>query len=385
MGQWRTHHVNSRSRQEDQLPGGTNIVEQARLFAPDASNGHEATTPPDDPSVPIEKVPFRFIDLFAGIGGMRLGFEAAGGRCVYTVENDRWACQTYSANFGPTEPIDINALEPAKVAAYDVLAAGFPCQPFSIAGVTKKTALGRKHGFDDPTSGNLFLKTLRLIGSRRHDPPPVVVFENVKNLLSHDKRRTYSIIKGVLDGIGYEVTERVIDARPWVPQHRERIFIVGFHRDDFGGRAFDFDGVRVPPEDQWPHFGDIEAPVVEPRYVLSPHLWQYLQDYATRHKSEGHGFGFGLVARDGHTRTLSARYHKDGSEILVPMESGPPRRLTPGECAALMGFPAHFKSPVSDTQAYRQFGNAVVVPVVAALAQALVEQVDFAGVRAARR
>ena len=328
---------------------------------------------------------FRFIDVFAGIGGMRLGLEAAGGRCVHTVELDPYACRTYSANFGATEPADINAVLPGALPGYDVLAAGFPCQPFSIAGVTKKRALGRKHGFDDPTSGNLFLKTLRLLGSPRRDPPPVVVFENVKNLLSHDQRRTYSIIKGILDGIGYEVSERVIDARPWVPQHRERVFIVGLHRDDFGGRGFDFDAIDVPDPEVWPRFGDIEEATVDGKYVLSEHLWQYLQDYAAGHRAKGHGFGYGLVERDGHTRTLSARYHKDGSEILVPTDLGRPRRLTPTECAALMGFPPDFKVPVSDTQAYRQFGNAVVVPVVAALARALVEQIDFASVRKARR
>ncbi|AMW34561.1 DNA (cytosine-5-)-methyltransferase [Haematospirillum jordaniae] len=332
---------------------------------------------------------FRFIDLFAGIGGMRRGFEAVGGACVFTSEWNRYSRETYQANFGcddhPFEG-DITAVSEAQIPEHDVLLAGFPCQPFSIAGVSKKNALKRPHGFDCQTQGTLFFEIERILATHR---PRFFVLENVKNLVSHDKGRTFDVIRTSLTRqLGYHIAWRILDARPFVPQHRERIFIIGF-RD--GGDEFNFQAMPVPDRDRWPIMADIlhpedgtEAPdppytgpggVVDPRYVLSSRLWVYLQDYAARHRARGNGFGYGLVGPGSAARTLSARYYKDGSEILVARPSGPPRRLTPRECARLMGFDSPGRSdfiiPVSDTQAYRQLGNAVVVPVVQALARYL--------------
>lgn len=336
---------------------------------------------------------FRFIDLFAGIGGMRLGLERPErrvdgeylrGRCVYTVEFDRFAMQTYSANFGrehpdgsrePVEPEDIHTTDASDIGEYEVLAAGFPCQPFSIAGISKKLSLGREHGFRDEKSGNLFYEIVRLI-DEAPAPPPVLFLENVKHFLRHDKGNTYEVVRKLLKQRGYNVIADVVDAQHWVPQHRERTFIIGMHRDWYGKREFQFPKPRTPRRQ--PVLADVlEDGPIEPRYTLTPHLWQYLQDYKAKHLAAGNGFGFGLVGPSDVTRTLSARYHKDGSEILVAQEGTRPRRLTPRECSLLMGFPDDFEIPVSDTQAYRQFGNAVVVDVVAWLAESLVDQAGF--------
>ena len=332
---------------------------------------------------------FRYIDLFAGIGGLRRGFDAVGGECVFTCEWDRYAFQTYRENFddGPSHSFasDIRDVAEADVPGHDVLLAGFPCQPFSIAGVSKKNALGQPTGFRCDTQGTLFFDTARII---QHHRPEAFVLENVKNLVNHDRGRTFRIIRETLEGeLGYHITWRVIDAKGYVPQHRERIFIVGFReRDDV-----DLDDLCVPDPHQGPRLGTILHPedgteAAEPpytdrsgrvrsKYVLSDHLWRYLQDYARKHRLRGNGFGFGLVGPDDVTRTLSARYYKDGSEILIERE-GNPRRLTPRECARLMGFDEPdaepFRIPVSDTQAYRQFGNAVVAPVGGAVARHVV-------------
>jgi DNA (cytosine-5)-methyltransferase 1 len=336
--------------------------------------------------VPVEATgsgQFTFTDLFAGIGGTRLGFERAGGRCVFTSEHDRFCVKTYRTNFRPDHEVmgDIRRVDPASMPDHDVLVAGFPCQPFSIAGVSKKKALGQAHGFECETQGTLFFDVCRIIDKKR---PLAFVLENVRNLKSHDGGRTFRVIVDSLQELGYFFDYRVIDARSWVPQHRERIFIVGF-RD---ATAFTMDQVKIPeglpPKlDRVLHAEDgrEEAEVeytrgrlasVNPKYTLTTHLWRYLQDYAKKHREAGNGFGFGLVTREDVARTLSARYFKDGSEILV--SRGPrknPRRLTPRECARLMGFPDTFSIPVSDTQAYKQFGNAVVVPVVTAVAEAM--------------
>ena len=321
---------------------------------------------------------FTFIDLFAGIGGIRLGFEAVGGACVFTSEWNRFAQRTYRANFPDTHPIegDIREVPASRIPDHDVLLAGFPCQPFSIAGVSKKNALGQAHGFECRTQGTLFFDVARIIAEKR---PAAFLLENVKNLQSHDRGRTFEVIMETLSGeLGYDVHYRVIDARRFVPQHRERILIAGF-REPVG---FSWDAFRFP--DREPVMRDIlhpedgsEAPeppytmppcgAVADKYVLSDKLWRYLQDYARKHREKGNGFGFGLVGPGDVARTLSARYYKDGSEILVRREHGNPRRLTPRECARLMGFDRdgrRFAIPVSDTQAYRQFGNAVVVPVI---------------------
>ena len=329
---------------------------------------------------------FRFIDLFAGIGGLRRGFESIGGRCVFTSEWDRFSQVTYKANF-PHDPHpiagDIREVPEAEIPAFDVLLAGFPCQPFSLAGVSKKNSLNRAHGFADETQGTLFFDVARIIA---HHRPAAFLLENVKNLTSHDRGRTFEVIKEVLsEQLGYHISYRVVDGRAWTPQHRERIFIVGF-RDPTA-----FSMLDLPIPDAAPTlasilhgFGQAERPeepysegpggVAAAKYTLSQHLWTYLQNYAEKHRQQGNGFGFGLVGPDNVARTLSARYHKDGSEILIDQGKGRvPRRLTPRECARLMGFDrpgrAPVKIPVSDTQAYRQFGNAVVVPVVEAIAR----------------
>lgn len=316
---------------------------------------------------------FRFIDLFAGIGGMRRPFEEIGGRCVFTSEWDKFSRQTYSANF-PDDPFghefagDIRpwATEPWRIPEHDVLLAGFPCQPFSIAGVSKKNALGRPHGFLCDTQGTLFYDLARIID---HHRPAAFLLENVKNLESHDRGSTFATIMHVLTAeLHYKVQYRIISAHPWVPQKRQRIFIVGFREDV----AFDFNQLEIPAGRQ-PVLGDILEQDVPEKYTLSTHLWNYLRAYRDKHASAGNGFGFSLFGPGDVARTLSARYHKDGSEILIDQGKKPPRRLTPRECARLMGFDgpgeSRFRIPVSDTQAYRQFGNAVAVPVVRAVAR----------------
>jgi DNA (cytosine-5)-methyltransferase 1 len=310
---------------------------------------------------------FTFVDLFAGIGGFRFALEGLSGKCVFSVELDRFARSSYAANFEIPEGKDIRDVE--QLPAHDFLAAGFPCQPFSIAGVSKKLSLGREHGFLDKTQGTLFFHLAELIGKSQ---PKIVILENVKNLTSHDGGRTFAVITRTLDELGYNVSHQVIDAQRWVPQHRERVFIVGMRRETYGDRTFIFPAV---PAEGGPTLGSILEHKPDRKYTLSPHLWSYLQAYAAKHKRLGNGFGFGLVGPDDIARTLSARYHKDGSEILIKSGSRrPPRRLTPRECARLMGFPESYEITVSDTQAYRQFGNAVVVPVVTHVARAVLEQ-----------
>lgn len=328
---------------------------------------------------------FTFIDLFAGIGGLRRGFEPIGGECVFTSEWDRYSQRTYRANFECDHPLagDITQVPLAQIPKHDVLLAGFPCQPFSIAGVSKKNALNRPHGFRCAAQGTLFFNVAEII--ERHQPKAFLL-ENVKNLVNHDGGRTFEVIYNILSNeLGYNVHCRVINAKSFVPQNRERIYIAGF-RD---GEGFDFDALKIPnsmdgprlstvlhpedgtePEDR--PYTDRNGRVLE-KYTLTDHLWGYLQEYAAKHQKRGNGFGFGLVGPDDVARTLSARYYKDGSEILVQQSRRNPRRLTPRECARLMGFEQpdkkEFSIEVSDTQAYRQFGNAVVVPVAKAIAQ----------------
>jgi len=306
----------------------------------------------------------RFIDLFCGIGGFRLAFERAGCRCVWSSDWDKYAQQTYEANFGERPHGDIHSVAVADIPTHDILCGGFPCQPFSIAGVSKKQSLGRKHGFQDEKQGNLFFSIAEIIDYHR---PAAFVLENVKNLRSHDRGHTFEIIHSTLtEALGYTVYHKVLDAQRFVPQHRERIFIVGF-RD---WRYFEFPELGT----DGPKLASILDASVPSKYTLTDHLWQYLQNYAAKHKAAGNGFGYGLFGGGDVARTLSARYYKDGSEILIAQGTGRnPRRLTPRECARLMGFPDSFVIPVSDTQAYKQFGNSVVVPVVERIAKAVVE------------
>lgn len=333
--------------------------------------------------------PFRFIDLFAGIGGIRAGLESVGGSCVYTVEFDRWAMQTYSANYGkvgpdgkriPEPPRDIYEVKVEDIPPYDLLAAGFPCQPFSIAGVSKNLSLGRDHGWKHAKSGNLFFQITRLI-EEAPTPPRVLFLENVKHLVRHDGGNTFRVIKEALTDLGYNLSTTVIDSSPWVPQKRERTFIIGLHSDVYGEQAFEFPPDEDYPPKPWPMLASVLEPEpVDDKYTLSEHLWEYLQGYARKHQAAGNGFGFGKFGPEDRARTLSARYYKDGSEILIQTDKDQPRRLTPRECARLMGYPDDFAIPVSDTQAYKQFGNSVVVPVIRFLAEALVKQVAVAEV-----
>ncbi|MDH5784848.1 MAG: DNA (cytosine-5-)-methyltransferase [Chromatiales bacterium] len=360
------------------------------------------------------KYDFTFIDLFAGIGGIRRAFEVAGGKCLFTSEWNKYAVRTYKANHYcvPDEHVfnedirEITLSEDATVSEkeayvnidreipdHDVLLAGFPCQPFSLAGVSKKNSLGRKHGFECDTQGTLFFDVARIIKAKQ---PAAFLLENVKNLKSHDKGKTFKVILETLDELGYWVSDveydgpcdpKVIDAQYFVPQHRERIVLVGFRKDLDVHKGFSLNDIEYPA--YVAGFRDILEPSkdVDQKYILTEKLWKYLYDYAIKHRKKGNGFGYGLMRKtDKVARTISARYHKDGSEILVDRGWSDkkgfidkenmkkrPRRLTPRECARLMGFDkpetADFIIPVSDTQAYRQFGNSVAVPVFEAVAK----------------
>jgi DNA (cytosine-5)-methyltransferase 1 len=343
---------------------------------------------------------FTFIDLFAGIGGIRCGFELAGGKCVFTSEYDKYAVKTYLANYHCdheihgdikeiTQPEGLTKKQAYKyvqksIPDHDVLLAGFPCQPFSIAGVSKKNSQGRAHGFEDETQGTLFFDVARIIDIKR---PIAIMLENVKNLKSHDKGKTFKVIMNTLDELGYDVIDRdydasgvdpkIINGKKFVPQNRERIVIVAFRRNLNVTTGLTLKDIKRFFPKVEPMVGDILEPenVVNDKYILTSNLWKYLQGYANKHKKAGNGFGFGKVtATDRSTRTLSARYYKDGSEVLIDRGARcRPRRLTPRECARLMGFDgpgeSGFVIPVSDTQAYKQFGNSVVVPVFEAVAK----------------
>jgi DNA (cytosine-5)-methyltransferase 1 len=323
----------------------------------------------DVPFSPTEKPKFKFIDLFAGIGGIRLAFQNLGGKCVFTSEWDNYSKKTYDANFGEVPFGDITKISETEIPDHDILLGGFPCQPFSIAGVSKKNALGRVHGFLDETQGTLFFDVARII---KHKMPKAFMLENVKNLVSHDKGKTFKIIKETLKELGYSIHFKVLDGKHFVPQHRERIIIVGFKNELFKEQeTFEF------PQMSETKFAikDILEDEVDSKYTLSDKLWNYLQGYAKKHKEKGNGFGFGLTDLNGISRTMSARYYKDGAEILIPQEDKNPRRLTPRECARLQGFPDSFIIPVSDNQAYKQFGNSVVIPLIQAVGQNIVKEI----------
>ena len=314
---------------------------------------------------------FTFIDLFAGIGGMRIAFETAGGRCVYSNEWNKYCQRTYFSNFGEVPDGDITKVEAQSIPDHDILVAGFPCQPFSIAGVSKKNSLGRATGFEDKTQGTLFFDVCRILKEKR---PKAFMLENVKNLCSHDKGRTFQVIQESLRELKYSIFYQVIDGQNYVPQHRERIIIVGFDEKRFGTDVkFDFDITPVTPK---PVVADILQDGVSDKYTLSDKLWLYLQNYAAKHKAAGNGFGYGIAPFDGVARTLSARYYKDGSEVLIEQKGRNPRKLTPRECARLQGFPDTFKIPVSDTQAYKRFGNSVVVPLMTDVAKLIVKKLN---------
>lgn len=323
----------------------------------------------DIPFPPQTNPKFKFIDLFAGIGGIRLAFQNLGGKCVFTSEWDTYSKKTYEANFGEVPFGDITKIKETEIPDHDILLGGFPCQPFSIAGVSKKNALGKAHGFLDETQGTLFFDVARII---KHKKPSAFMLENVKNLVSHDKGKTFKVITETLKELGYTIHFKVLDGQYFVPQHRERIIIVGFRNSIFKGKEnFEF------PKMGEKKFAikDILENEVEEKYTLSDKLWNYLQDYAKKHKAKGNGFGFGMTDLNGISRTMSARYYKDGAEILIPQEGKNPRRLTPRECARLQGFPDSFLIPVSDNQAYKQFGNSVVTPLIQAVGKNIVKEI----------
>jgi len=312
----------------------------------------------------MKKHEFTFIDLFAGIGGMRLAFEKSGGKCVFSSEWNKFSQQTYEANFGEIPDGDITKIKESDIPDHDILVGGFPCQPFSIAGVSKKNSLNRPHGFKDETQGTLFFDICRIIKAKK---PKAFLLENVKNLQSHDKGKTFKVIlKALREDLGYDVHYKIIDASSVVPQHRERMFIVGFLR------PMDFEFPEI--QDKNLTVQDILENKVDKKYTLTDGTWAALQRHAANSKLKGNGFGYGMTNLNGISRTLSARYYKDGAEVLIPQKQNKkPRRLTPRECARIMGFPESFKIIVSDSQAYRQFGNALVVPLVTKIAQAVVK------------
>jgi DNA (cytosine-5)-methyltransferase 1 len=322
----------------------------------------------DVPFPPPENPTFKFIDLFAGIGGIRLAFQNNGGKCVFTSEWDSFAKKTYEANFGEVPFGDITQVSEKEIPDHDILLGGFPCQPFSIAGVSKKNSLGRQHGFLDKTQGTLFFDIARII---EHKKPKVFMLENVKNLVSHDKKKTFKVITETLTELGYSIHYKVLDAKYYVPQHRERIIIVGFKKSVFKEKeTFKF---PEPPNTELA-IREVLEKKVDAKYTLSDKLWNYLQEYKKKHQAKGNGFGFGLTDLNGVSRTLSARYYKDGAEILIPQRGKNPRRLTPRECARIQGFPDKFIIPVSNNQAYKQFGNSVAMPLIQAVGKNIVKE-----------
>ena len=306
---------------------------------------------------------YTFIDLFCGIGGLRIPFEELGAKCLFSSDYDKHSQITYKENFGEEPEGDIRAISNKRIPDHNILLAGFPCQPFSISGVSKKKSLNKPHGFMDKAQGTLFFEIARILKEKK---PDCFVLENVKNLKSHNQGNTYRVIKSTLEELGYNIVfDDIIDAARFVPQHRERIYIVGFRK------PVKFGPINLKGKPQ--RIKNILDKEVDAKYTLTDHLWTYLQNYAAKHKAKGNGFGYGLINPDGITRTLSARYYKDGSEILIPQKGKNPRRLTPKECVRLMGFPKDYKIVVSDTQAYRQFGNAVAVPVVRIIAKEVIK------------
>jgi DNA (cytosine-5)-methyltransferase 1 len=305
---------------------------------------------------------FTFIDLFAGIGGMRIAFEKAGGECVFSSEWDKFAQQTYAANFDDTPHGDITQVELTEVPRHDILIGGFPCQPFSHAGL--------KRGFED-TRGTLFFDVARIIDHRK---PSMVLLENVKGFTTHDKGRTMSVVKETLEELGYNVFHRVLNAKDFgVPQNRERVFIVAINKKKMGSIGFEYPTpIKVETK-----LGDILDAKVDEKYTISNKLWAGHKRRLKEHRAKGNGFGYSLFNSESpYTSTISARYYKDGSEILIEQKDANPRKLTPREAARLQGFPEKFKIPVSDNQAYKQFGNSVAVPVIHAIAKNMVKLME---------
>lgn len=368
-------YINYKRQHDKKNPMWEDVSEEEIASAADCPMESDLFSDFFDVPFPAPKNPkFTFIDLFAGMGGFRLAMQAQGGKCVFSSEWNAYSQKTYFSNFGEMPFGDITKeITKSYIPKYfDVLCAGFPCQPFSIAGVSKKKSLGRETGFKDKTQGTLFFDVADIINRHR---PKAFFLENVKNLKSHDKGNTFRVIKETLEELRYSVHVLVMDGQTYVPQHRERIMIVGFDKDVFNGlEVFTFpeqhEATRCVKE--------ILDPNIDPKYTLSDKLWAYLQNYAEKHRAKGNGFGFGLVDLNGITRTLSARYYKDGSEILIPQGEGKnPRRLSPRECARLMGYPDEYRiDRVSDVQAYRQCGNSVIVPLITAVSEQIIKTIE---------
>jgi DNA (cytosine-5)-methyltransferase 1 len=308
---------------------------------------------------------FNFIDLFAGIGGIRIPFQELGGKCVFTSEWDKFAQKTYRVNFGEEPKGDITKIAAKDIPDFDILLAGFPCQPFSQAGLKK--------GFSD-TRGTLFFEIERILKEKK---PKAFLLENVKQLKGHDRGRTLRVILEHLDKLNYYVKPEILRAGDFgVPQNRERIYIIGLDKDHFN-LPDDYDFHFPNPTFGKTRLGDILEKNVDDKYTISDSLWEGHQRRKKEHKEKGNGFGYSLFNSDSaYTNTISARYYKDGSEILIEQDGKNPRKLTPRECARLQGFPEQFVIPVSDTQAYKQFGNSVAVPVVRAVAKQLINTMN---------
>lgn len=330
----------------------------------------------DFPYPPPESWKFTFVDLFAGIGGFRQAFQDAGGKCVFSCEWDKFAKQTYQKNYGETPYGDIRKIPKKSIPDHDVLCAGFPCQPFSLAGVSKKISLGQKHGFEDEIQGTLFFEIKEILRIKR---PKAFMLENVKNLLSHDKGKTFEIIRYTLEDIlGYIVKWKVVDGGNWVPQHRERIFIIGYDPTQID---INKNEIRIPDKPDQKYKYPKLSTVIKKKldgYTIGPGTWDTLERHKAHHAAKGNGFGYGLhklnIADDAVTRTISARYHKDGAEILIEQENERPRRLSVEEAMQLQGFnPEKFVFPVSKTQAYKQIGNSVVIPAVRSSAMEMIK------------
>ena len=361
-----------------------NLFEQT--FSPEESVAkHNSATPSSD-----EKT-LTFVDLFAGIGGFHLAMHSVGAECVFASEWDKFARQTYEANFRPISPKlfreghfagDINKVDLEDIPSFDILCAGFPCQPFSNAGL--------RRGFED-TRGTLFFRIAEIVKHQidKGVPPQVLFLENVKGLLHHDQNRTLKTICSVLDDLGYYVSYRVLNARNFgVPQNRERIFIIAWLKSsDIHAFKFPlglsstnehiFSDVNLHRDVKDTKVGDILMNQVDAKYTLSERLYAGHLRRKEMHKQKGNGFGFSLFdANSKYTNTISARYYKDGSEILIAQDNNRPRKLHPKEAGRLQGFPIDngFNIVVSDTQAYKQFGNSVAVPMVKSIAQEIVNQ-----------
>ena len=308
------------------------------------------------------KTSYRFIDLFAGIGGIRLGFEQVfqeKSSFVFASEIDKYAKTTYSSNYGHLPSGDITQIEPQEIPSFDILLAGFPCQPFSNAGLKK--------GFED-TRGTLFFDIAKIVKEHK---PQVVFLENVKGFRNHDKGNTFKVVQETLEEMGYKIFSEVLNAKHFgVPQNRERIYIIGFLDHDVN---FKFPN----PSEKSVKVGDILDKEVDVKYTISDKLWAGHQRRKLEHKAKGNGFGYSMFTEESeYTSTISARYYKDGSEILIAQKDKNPRKLSPREAGRLQGFPDDFKIVVSDTQAYKQFGNSVAIPVIMELAKNILKELE---------